>query len=103
MCFDGNVMDIGRFLSNMMFDYHKGVEIVIQTKQMLADVGHGALCLAIGGSNMLDASSSIIGNFHQQNLWVEFDLANLRVGFGKADCIRISTDSSRSEVGNIIR
>ncbi|KAH7533579.1 hypothetical protein FEM48_Zijuj04G0146300 [Ziziphus jujuba var. spinosa] len=76
MCFDGNVMDIGHFVSNMMFGYHKGVEIVIPTKQMLVDVG---------------------------DLWVEFDLANRRVGFGKADCIRMSTDSSRSEVGNIIR
>ncbi|PPR92864.1 hypothetical protein GOBAR_AA27814 [Gossypium barbadense] len=53
-----------------------------------ADVGGGVHCLGIGRSNMLGIASNIIGNFHQQNLWVEFDLANRRLGFGKADCSR---------------
>ncbi|XP_015881464.3 aspartic proteinase PCS1 [Ziziphus jujuba] len=88
MCFDGNVMEIGRLVGDMAFEFDKGVEIVVPRDQMLADVGGGVRCLAIGRSSMLGAASNIIGNFHQQNLWVEFDLANRRVGFGKADCSR---------------
>ncbi|KAF3445177.1 hypothetical protein FNV43_RR14871 [Rhamnella rubrinervis] len=88
MCFDGNVMEIGRLVGDMTFEFDRGVEIVVPREQILADVGGGVRCLAIGRSSMLGAASNIIGNFHQQNLWVEFDLANRRVGFGKTDCSR---------------
>ncbi|KAI9100312.1 hypothetical protein K1719_024530 [Acacia pycnantha] len=88
MCFDGNAMEIGRQIGDMAFEFGKGVEIVIPKEQILADVGGGVKCVGIGRSDRLGAASNIIGNFHQQNLWVEFDLANRRVGFGKADCTR---------------
>ena len=88
MCFDGNAMEIGRLIGNMVFEFDKGVEIVIEKGRVLADVGGGVHCVGIGRSEMLGAASNIIGNFHQQNLWVEFDIANRRVGFGKADCSR---------------
>lgn len=88
MCFDGDAMEIGRLIGDMAFVFEKGVEIVIPKEQILADVGGGVKCVGIGRSDRLGAASNIIGNFHQQNLWVEFDLANRRVGFGKADCSR---------------
>lgn len=89
MCFEGrDVAEIGRLVGEMAFEFDKGVEIVAPRERVLADVGGGVHCLAIGRSNMLGAASNIIGNFHQQNLWVEFDLVRRRVGFGKADCSR---------------
>ncbi|XP_028800575.1 aspartic proteinase PCS1 [Neltuma alba] len=88
MCFDGEAMEIGRLIGDMAFEFGQGVEIVIPKEQILADVGGGVKCVGIGRSDRLGAASNIIGNFHQQNLWVEFDLANRRVGFGKADCSR---------------
>ncbi|XP_022770025.1 aspartic proteinase PCS1-like [Durio zibethinus] len=89
MCFDGgNPIEIGRLIGDMMLEFEKGVEITVEKERMLADVGGGVHCLGIGRSNTLGIASNIIGNFHQQNLWVEFDLANRRVGFGKADCNR---------------
>ncbi|KAK9271970.1 hypothetical protein L1049_002337 [Liquidambar formosana] len=90
MCFDGNAMEIGRLIGDMVLELDKGVEIAVGKERILADVGGGVRCLGIGRSGMLGVASNIIGNFHQQNLWVEFDLANRRVGFGKADCSRSS-------------
>ncbi|KAK3000914.1 hypothetical protein RJ639_021938 [Escallonia herrerae] len=88
MCFDGDETEIGRLLGDMVLEFEKGVEIVVTKERILDDVGGGVHCLGIGRSEALGVPSNIIGNFHQQNLWVEFDLANRRVGFGKADCSR---------------
>ncbi|KAB1211335.1 Aspartic proteinase PCS1 [Morella rubra] len=88
MCFDGNTMEIGRQIGNMVFEFDKGVEIVVEKERVLAEVGGGVQCIGIGRSEILGTASNIIGNFHQQNLWVEFDLAKRRVGFGRADCSR---------------
>ncbi|KAJ4706662.1 aspartic proteinase PCS1 [Melia azedarach] len=88
MCFDGNAIEIGRLIGDMAFEFGQGVEIVIEKERILADVGGGVHCVGIGRSDMLGLASNIIGNFHQQNLWVEFDIGNRRVGFGKADCSR---------------
>ncbi|KAJ0043409.1 hypothetical protein Pint_18537 [Pistacia integerrima] len=88
MCFDGNALVIGRLIGDMVLEFDKGVEIVIPKERMLANVEGGVHCVGIGRSDMLGIPSNIIGNFHQQNLWVEFDLTNKRVGFGKADCSR---------------
>ncbi|KHN39476.1 Aspartic proteinase nepenthesin-1 [Glycine soja] len=90
MCFDGNAMEIGRLIGDVAFEFEKGVEIVVPKERVLADVGGGVHCVGIGRSERLGAASNIIGNFHQQNLWVEFDLANRRIGFGVADCSRLS-------------
>ncbi|GKV20282.1 hypothetical protein SLEP1_g30434 [Rubroshorea leprosula] len=86
MCFDGDAMEIGRLIGDMVMEFEKGTEIVIAKENVLADVGDGVHCVGIGRSGMLGIASNIIGNVHQQNLWVEYDLANRRVGFGKADC-----------------
>ncbi|KAI4367084.1 hypothetical protein MLD38_022862 [Melastoma candidum] len=86
ICFDGDPKATGESIGDMAFLFEKGVEVSIPKGRTLVDVGDGVQCLAIGRSSMLGAAGNIIGNFHQQNLWVEFDLANRRVGFGKADC-----------------
>lgn len=86
ICFDGNAIEIGRLVGDMVFEFEKGVNIVIPKERVLADVGGGVHCLGIGRSERLGSGGNIIGNFHQQNLWVEFDLANRKVGFAEADC-----------------
>ncbi|KAI3946507.1 hypothetical protein MKX01_017723 [Papaver californicum] len=86
LCFSGDAMKIGRSIGDMVFVFEKGVEIVVSNDRVLTDVGNGVGCLAIGRSDLLGIPSNIIGNFQQQNLWVEFDVVNRRVGFGKADC-----------------
>ncbi|PRQ45461.1 putative nepenthesin [Rosa chinensis] len=83
MCFDSN---IGPLIGDMVLEFDKGVEIVIAKEHILHNVEGKVWCVAIGRSDMIGAASNIIGNVHQQNQWVEFDLANRRVGFGKADC-----------------
>ncbi|KAK4393903.1 Aspartic proteinase PCS1 [Sesamum angolense] len=88
MCFDGNPMEIGRRIGDMVFQFEKGVEISISNERVVDDVGGGVHCVAIGRSESLGIASNIIGNFHQQNHWVEFDLSRRRVGFGVADCSR---------------
>nr|POF25619.1 hypothetical protein CFP56_17880 [Quercus suber] len=73
----------------MVFEFEKGVEIVVERERVLTDVGRRVHCNGIGRSERLGGTASnIIGNIRQQNQWVEFDPANRRVGFGKADCSR---------------
>ncbi|XP_016450039.1 aspartic proteinase PCS1-like [Nicotiana tabacum] len=87
MCFDTiNSVQVGQLIGDMTLEFENRVEIMINKEKMLDDVGGGVHCIGIGRSDSLGIASNIIGNFHQQNLWVEFDLSNRRVGFGKAEC-----------------
>ncbi|VVA94221.1 unnamed protein product [Arabis nemorensis] len=89
MCFVGNPIAIQRLIGDLVFEFTRGVEILVSKERVLVNVGGGVHCLGIGRSSMLGAASNIIGNVHQQNLWVEFDVTNRRVGFAKADCTRL--------------
>lgn len=87
MCFDAiNSVQASQAIGDMTLEFENGVEIVINKENVLDDVGGGVHCVGIGRSQSLGIASNIIGNFHQQNLWVEFDLSNKRVGFGKVEC-----------------
>ncbi|KAK4747619.1 hypothetical protein SAY87_014205 [Trapa incisa] len=89
MCFDSaNAAVAGRLIGDMVFEFINGVEIVVPSSRTLAEVEGGIHCMAVGMSSMLGAASNIIGNIHQQDMWVEFDLTNRRIGLGKADCSR---------------
>ncbi|XP_009609572.1 aspartic proteinase PCS1-like [Nicotiana tabacum] len=88
MCFDNRPMEIGRLIGDMTLQFENGVEILINKERMLDEVEGGIHCVGIGRSESLGIASNIIGNFHQQNLWVEFDMRNRRVGFGKGECSR---------------
>ncbi|CAN4114753.1 unnamed protein product [Withania somnifera] len=87
MCFDAiNSAQVGQAIGDMTLEFENGVEILITKENMLDDVGGEVHCVGIGKSESLGIASNIIGNFHQQNLWVEFDLSSRRVGFGKVEC-----------------
>ncbi|KAK4359993.1 hypothetical protein RND71_022222 [Anisodus tanguticus] len=87
MCFDAiNSVEASRSIGDMTLEFENGVQILVNKDKMLDDVSGGIHCVGIGRSETLGIASNIIGNFHQQNLWVEFDLSNKRVGFGKVEC-----------------
>lgn len=88
-CFAGDVAEIGRLLGEIALEMGKGVEIVMNGQEALVGVGGGISCLSIGSSQLLGVESNIIGTYHQQNMWVEFDVSNGKVGFGKADCSKV--------------
>lgn len=43
-------------------------------------------CFTFGNSDLLGAEAYIIGHHHQQNMWMEFDLVNSRVGLAQVSC-----------------
>ncbi|KAI5682451.1 hypothetical protein M9H77_03679 [Catharanthus roseus] len=43
-------------------------------------------CFTFGNSELLGIEAYVIGNHHQQNVWVEFDLEKSRIGFAQLSC-----------------
>lgn len=43
-------------------------------------------CLTFGNSDLVPMEAYVIGHHHQRDMWVEYDLAQSRVGFGPARC-----------------
>ncbi|CAI9273599.1 unnamed protein product [Lactuca saligna] len=78
---------------SMMF---RGAEMVISGQKLLFKVagvtkgGDDIHCFTFGNSDLLGIEAYIIGHHHQQNMWMEFDLANNRVGFGEVSCDCVS-------------
>ncbi|KAJ6809062.1 aspartic proteinase PCS1 [Iris pallida] len=46
----------------------------------------GVWCLTFGNSDLVPMEAYVIGHHHQQNVWVEYDLENRRVGFAPVQC-----------------
>lgn len=74
----------------------RGVEMVVSGERLLYQVpglvkGTDQVhCFTFGNSDLLGVEAFLIGNHHQQDKWVEFDLANSRVGFADVRCDRAS-------------
>ncbi|KAF8718760.1 hypothetical protein HU200_025062 [Digitaria exilis] len=73
----------------------RGAEVAVAGEKLLYRVpgerrGEGGAeavwCLTFGSSDMAGMSAYVIGHHHQQNVWVEYDLQNGRVGFAPARC-----------------
>ncbi|GAB2272562.1 Glutathione gamma-glutamylcysteinyltransferase 1 [Dionaea muscipula] len=43
-------------------------------------------CFTFGNSDLLGVEAYVIGHRHQQNLWMEFDLFNSRIGLAEVQC-----------------
>ena len=91
MCFnDGETAEVGRRIRDMSFEFENGVEISVgKGEGVLTEVEKGVKCVGFGRSGRLGIASNIIGTVHQKNTWIEYDLANRRIGFGGADCSRL--------------
>ncbi|KAL2526495.1 Eukaryotic aspartyl protease family protein [Abeliophyllum distichum] len=74
---------------NLVF---RGVEMSVSGEKLLYKVagetrGSDAIyCFTFGNSDLLGVEAFIIGHHHQQNMWIEFDLAKSRVGLAEFKC-----------------
>ena len=48
--------------------------------------GKAIYCFTFGNSDLVPVEANIIGNHHQQNLWIEYDVQNSRIGFAQTRC-----------------
>lgn len=70
----------------------EGAEMSVSSERLLYRVpgevrGSDAIhCFTFGNSDLLGVEAYIIGHHHQQNMWMEFDLANSRVGLAEFSC-----------------
>ncbi|CAN6824139.1 unnamed protein product [Brassica oleracea] len=67
----------------------RGAEMSVSGQKLLYRVNGAGLkgkdqvyCFTFGNSDLLGIEAFVIGHHHQQNVWMEFDLAKSRVGFG---------------------
>ncbi|CAN7103576.1 unnamed protein product [Brassica rapa subsp. narinosa] len=67
----------------------RGAEMSVSGQKLLYRVNGAGLrgkdqvyCFTFGNSDLLGVEAFVIGHHHQQNVWMEFDLAKSRVGFG---------------------
>lgn len=49
-------------------------------------VGDPVHCLSFGNADLLGIEAFVIGHHHQQNVWMEFDLQNSRIGLASVRC-----------------
>lgn len=70
----------------------QGAEMSVSAERLLYRVpgevrgSDGVHCFTFGNADLLGASAYIIGHHHQQNMWMEFDLKNARVGLAEVRC-----------------
>ncbi|AES99398.2 aspartic protease family protein, putative [Medicago truncatula] len=73
----------------LMFD---GAELRVTGERLLYKVSNVAksnswiYCFTFGNSDLLGIEAFIIGHHHQRNVWMEYDLANSRIGFSDTNC-----------------
>ncbi|KAL1348423.1 hypothetical protein HN51_024405 [Arachis hypogaea] len=63
-----------------------GAEMRVSGERLLYKVNESMYCFTFGNSDMLGIEAYVIGHHHQQNVWMEFDLVNARVGFADTKC-----------------
>uniref|UniRef100_A0A803N543 Peptidase A1 domain-containing protein n=1 Tax=Chenopodium quinoa TaxID=63459 RepID=A0A803N543_CHEQI len=70
----------------------QGAEMSVSAERLLYRVPgevrgpDGVHCFTFGNSDLLGVESYIIGHHHQQNMWMEFDLVQSRVGLAEVRC-----------------
>ncbi|MED6187851.1 Glutathione gamma-glutamylcysteinyltransferase 1 [Stylosanthes scabra] len=63
-----------------------GAEMRVSGERLLYKVNETVYCFTFGNSDLLGIEAYVIGHHHQQNVWMEFDLVNSRVGFADTKC-----------------
>ncbi|KAJ0705105.1 putative nepenthesin [Helianthus annuus] len=77
----------------------RGGEMVVSGQKLLIKAGlvkgiDDIYCFTFGNSDLLGIEAYVIGHHHQQDMWMEFDLKNNRVGFAEVRC-----DSASQKLG----
>ncbi|KAJ9175742.1 hypothetical protein P3X46_014267 [Hevea brasiliensis] len=74
---------------SMIFE---GAEMSVSGERLLYRV-HGEMrgnnsvwCFTFGNSDLMGIEASVIGNHHQQDIWMEFDLEKSRIGLAEVRC-----------------
>lgn len=73
----------------LMFE---GADMSVSAERLLYRVpgevrgSDGVHCFTFGNSDLLGVEAYIIGHHHQQNMWMEFDLVQSRVGLAEVRC-----------------
>ncbi|CAN0909544.1 Aspartic proteinase PCS1 [Linum grandiflorum] len=81
----------------MMF---RGAEMSLAGDKLLYRVAgetrgkNSVWCFTFGNSELLGIESFLIGHHHQQNVWMEYDIANSRIGLAEVKC-----DDARQQLG----
>ncbi|GAB4833841.1 Glutathione gamma-glutamylcysteinyltransferase 1 [Ancistrocladus abbreviatus] len=50
------------------------------------DGNDAVYCFTFGNSDLLGVEAYVVGNLHQQNVWMEFDLEKSRIGLAPVQC-----------------
>ncbi|CAN1257462.1 Aspartic proteinase PCS1 [Linum perenne] len=91
------VVPLGLPIVTMMF---QGAEMSVAGDKLLYRVagetrGKDSIwCFTFGNSEMLGIEAFVVGHHHQQNVWMEYDLANSRIGLAEVKC-----DNARQQLG----
>ncbi|KAH6802847.1 Eukaryotic aspartyl protease family protein [Perilla frutescens var. frutescens] len=70
----------------------RGAQITVSGERLLYRVpgevrgSDSVHCFTFGNSDLLGIEAYIIGHHHQQNIWMEFDLQNSRIGVAQVRC-----------------
>lgn len=67
-----------------------GDRLLYRVQGMTGKGGDWVYCFTFGNSDLLGIEAFVIGHHHQQNVWMEFDLAKSRVGFAEVRCDLVS-------------
>ncbi|XP_068668333.1 aspartic proteinase PCS1-like [Aristolochia californica] len=86
LCFSGSISETSVNNVPEVVLMFRGAEISISGERLLYRVSDRIFCFTFGNSDLVPVEAYIIGHHHQRDTWVEYDLQNSRVGFGKARC-----------------
>ncbi|XP_050229994.1 probable aspartyl protease At4g16563 [Mercurialis annua] len=92
-CYDisGEKSDV--LVPELIFQFKGGAKLQFALSNYFAFVDKGVICLTIvsdtsgSGGGVRSGPAIILGNFQQQNLYVEYDLENDRFGFKEQSCV----------------
>ncbi|XP_023763091.1 probable aspartyl protease At4g16563 [Lactuca sativa] len=70
----------------LMFDFEGGAKLSLPMADYFSQVEPGVACMTILPIKLNGGPSIIIGNYQQQDIYVEYDLENGRFGFVKKKC-----------------
>ncbi|KAG9135863.1 hypothetical protein Leryth_002578 [Lithospermum erythrorhizon] len=79
-------------LTSVTMMFQGGVEMSVGGEKLLYKVPgvtrekDAIYCFTFGSSDLLGIEAFIIGHHHQQNMWMEFDLAKSRLGLAEVRC-----------------
>ncbi|XVF00256.1 hypothetical protein REPUB_Repub03eG0269400 [Reevesia pubescens] len=76
----------------LIFHFKRGVKMALTLANYFSFLVNNVVCLMVVTDNVVDQGARggpaiILGNFHQQNYYIEFDLVNERFGFAKQSCV----------------